>query len=321
MDYYFAPMEGLTGYIYRNAHHEFFPGVYKYFSPFIAANKKESLKTKELQDLIPDNNKGIFLVPQILTNRSEDFISTAERISQMGYQEINLNLGCPSGTVVAKGKGAGFLARPEELDVFLEHIFASLNMKISVKTRLGMERTEEFYKLIEIYNKYPLEELIIHPRVQKDFYRNKPDRKIFEEALHKSKNRICYNGDIFSQEDARIFGLTYPSVDRIMIGRGLITNPELICGILKGARTDKTMLKEFHDRIYQGYQSIMFGEKNVLFKMKELWFYMIWMFADHTKYAKKIKKSERLCDYNEAILALFRECEYQTDNFFNKQNT
>ena len=309
MDFYFAPMEGLTGYIYRNAHNAFFNhnNIDKYFAPFIVANQSESFKTRELNDLLPENNKGLVLIPQLLTNHAKDFIHTTNKLKLMGYNEINLNLGCPSGTVVSKNRGSGFLAKREELDAFLDEIYSKSRAKISIKTRIGKDQPEEFYDLIEIFNKYPIEELIIHPRIQKDYYKNKPNLKIFKEALSLSKNPVCYNGDIFTVEDYKEFTTSFPSVDKIMIGRGLLTNPAMISNITDHVKLDKKILKEFHDQIYEGYKSILFGERNVLFKMKEFWFYMIEAFSDNTKYAKKIKKSERLCDYDEVVSSLFRE--------------
>jgi tRNA-dihydrouridine synthase len=300
-------MEGLTGYIYRNAHHTFFNNIDKYFSPFIVANQSESFKTKELNDILPENNEGIVMIPQLLTNNAKDFIHTSKKIKQLGYHEINLNLGCPSGTVVSKNRGSGFLSKREELDVFLDEIFTASITKISVKTRIGKDQPEEFYDLIEIFNKYPIEELIIHPRIQKDFYKNKPNLKIFEEALTLSKNTVCYNGDIVTAKDYNKFSVDFPNVGTVMVGRGLIANPGLISDITNNVRLEKSLLKDFHDKIYENYKKILFGDRNVLFKMKEIWFYLIPMFSDHAKYAKKIKKSERLYDYEEAVSSLFKE--------------
>jgi len=307
MNFYFAPMEGLTGYIYRNAHNAFFNNIDKYFSPFIVPNQSESFKTKELKDVLPENNQGIVMIPQILTNNAKDFIHTSKKLELMGYDEINLNLGCPSRTVVSKNRGSGFLSKREELDVFLEDIFSHGTTKISIKTRIGKDKPEEFYDLIEIYNKYPLEELIIHPRTQKDYYKNKPNLKIFKEALVLSKNPVCYNGDIFTINDYKEFSTNFPSENTLMLGRGLIGNPGMISDITNNIKLEKKLLKDFHDRLYEDYKAIMFGDKNVLFKMKELWVYMIPLFSDNAKYAKRIKKSERLVDYDETISSLFRE--------------
>jgi len=307
MNFYFAPMEGLTGYIYRNAHNAFFNNIDKYFSPFIVANQSESFKTRELNDILPENNQGLVLIPQLLTNNAKDFIHTSKKIKQLGYNEINFNLGCPSGTVVSKNKGSGFLSKREELDVFLDEIFSKSITKISLKIRIGKDKPEEFYDLIEIFNKYPIEELIIHPRTQKDFYKNKPNMKIFKEALILSKNPVCYNGDIFTIENYKAFSADFPGVDTLMLGRGLLLNPALISCITNDFKLEKKLLKDFHDKIYEDYKRVLSGDRNVLFKMKELWFYMIQIFSDNAKYAKKIKKSERLYDYDEAVSSLFRE--------------
>ncbi|MDF2800859.1 MAG: tRNA-dihydrouridine synthase [Anaerocolumna sp.] len=309
MKFYYAPLEGVTGYIYRNAYHKFFSPADKYFAPFIVANLQDGFKTRDIQDILPDNNASIKLIPQLLSNNADYFIHTSKRIKEFGYEEINLNLGCPSGTVVAKYKGSGFLAKPKELDDFLDKIYSAGITDISVKTRLGKEDPEEFYHLIEIYNKYPLKELIIHPRIQKDFYKNTPRLEVFNDALELSKNPVCYNGDINKLEDYESLKQRFPSVDTIMIGRGLIRDPFLIEELKGKKELSKETLKEFHDTVYMSYRQVISGDRNVLFKMKEIWIFMIDMFTDNTKYLKKIKKSENAHDYEEAINSLFRDRE------------
>ncbi len=306
MKFYMAPMEGVTGYIYRNAYQSYFGNIEKYFAPFIVASEHRTMSKREINDILPENNEGLTLVPQILTNKSSDFISTAEVIRKLGYEEINLNLGCPSGTVVAKGKGAGFLARPDALNSFLEDVFEKLPVKISIKTRIGKADPEEFYELIEVFNQYPIKELTVHPRIQTDYYKNKPNWNVFKDALSLSKNPICYNGDIFTMEDYENFTRKFPSVDTIMLGRGIIRNPFLVGQIFNNAEFDTMKLKLFHDRIYEEYQKILFGDRNILFKMKELWVYMIELFPEGHKELKQIKKSQRLSDYEAAVAALFR---------------
>ncbi|MPM87931.1 tRNA-dihydrouridine(16) synthase [bioreactor metagenome] len=248
-------------------------------------------------------------MPQLLTNNAADFTHTADKIKLLGYGEVNLNLGCPSGTVVAKYRGSGFLAKKEELNLFLEEIFAHATTKISIKARIGKDEPEEFYKLIEIFNQYPIEELIIHPRLQRDFYNNKPNLQVFEDALKLSKNPVCYNGDIFTVQDYNALRTKFPSVETYMLGRGLLRNPGLIGEISQGAGVEKSLLKNFHDSVYHAYQKEYYGEKNVLYKMKEIWFYLISSFADSEKYLKKIKKCERLSDYDIVVSALFSERE------------
>lgn len=307
MKYYLAPMEGITGYIYRNTYEKFFHDIDKYFTPFIVPNKSKSFKTKELRDLLPENNEGINIVPQILTNDSEGFIYISKKLQQLGYNEINLNLGCPAGTVVSKNRGSGFLAKREELHKFLEEIFKLEDMKISIKTRIGKDSPEEFYELIKIYNEYPMEELIIHPRTQKDFYGNKPNLEVFKDALTLSTNKICYNGDIFTAKDHEEIIRTFPTVETVMLGRGTIANPGLMGEIKNNTIIDKKVFKAFHDEILNQYIEVFNEERNALFRMKELWGYMIYMFSDNKKYAKKIKKAQNLSDYKGAVSSLFAE--------------
>ena len=321
MKYYMAPMEGLTGYVYRNAYHKFFRPMDRYFTPFIA-NKKMS--NREIRDLLPEHNEGMHVVPQILTNRSEDFLVVAKEIAQYGYDTVNLNVGCPSGTVVAKGRGAGLLAEPEVLDRFLYEIFEGYAGKISVKTRIGMEDENEWQDILAVYEKYPLEELIIHPRVRKDFYKGKPRLDAFSYAMEESGHRLCYNGDICSAEDLQDRKERFPDLDRVMLGRGLLCNPFLIemskTADDVGRKTaddaahdhmqeKKDRLYAFHQEILEGYIQIMSGDRNVLFRMKELWCYLGDCFTNADKYLKKIKKSERLVAYQAAVDALFREQE------------
>lgn len=307
MKYYLAPMEGITGYIYRNAYEKYFHNIDKYFTPFIVTNQSRSLRTRELKDILPDNNKNINIVPQILTSDAEGFIITGEKLKEFGYKEVNLNLGCPVGTVVAKGKGSGFLAKREELDRFLNEIFEMKDIKISIKTRIGKDDPEEFYELIKIYNKYPIEELIIHPRTQRDFYGNKPNLDIFKEALNLSKNPVCYNGDIFTAKNYKDFVSEFNTVDKIMLGRGIIANPGLMGEIVENSSIDKNTLKKFHDEILDSYYDLFKEDRNTLFKMKELWSYMVYIFSDSKKYGKKIKKSQRIEEYKDAVSSLFEE--------------
>lgn len=309
MEFYFAPMEGITGYVFRQAYERYFSNIDSYFTPFIAPSQNKSLNSRELNDILPQHNPGIKIIPQILTNNSRDFITAFRELKKYGYEQVNLNLGCPSRTVVSKGRGAGFLGNREGLLSFLTGIFEAGEGNISIKTRTGLNSPDEIYGLMEIFNRFPLTQLIIHPRVQKDYYSGRPDWELFGEALAVSKNPVCYNGDIFSAGDYEAFVSRFPSVDRIMLGRGLLRNPGLNCRLREGASyvLEKDTIRGFHDMIYEGYQEIMPGERPVLFKMKELWSYMALIFTNHEKYAKKIKKAESSGTYEKIVDGLFRE--------------
>lgn len=315
MNIYFAPLEGIGGYIYRNAQAEFFPKADKYFSPFLAPNQNRSFSSKEIRDIAPENNTTISLVPQVMTNDAEIFVRAAKELKNLGYEEVNLNLGCPSRTVVTKGRGAGFLAEPERLDRFLEQIFAGTELKISLKTRIGIDAPEEFERLFEIYRKYSLEELIVHPRIQKDYYKNRPNMEVFSKIFPDAPYPVVYNGDIFSKKHFERFAKAYPSVDRVMLGRGVLADPCLFGEIRGQEELTKEKLREFHNRLFADYTEELSGDRNVLFKMKELWFYMAHVFTNHEKYAKKIRKTQRLSDYKEAVRSLFSEQEIQPGTF------
>lgn len=309
MKIYLAPLEGITGWIFRSAVHECFGGFDKYFVPFIRPNQMGHLSAREKKDILPEHNTGMRTVPQILTNRADDFLRTAEKLKDFGYEEVNLNLGCPSKTVVTKGRGAGFLADPAGLDRFLGEIFEKSPVRISLKTRLGMEDASEFTALMKIYNKYPAEELIIHPRVQKDFYKNTPDLQAFARAADISRIPVCYNGDIFSVEDYERFTERFPGTDRVMTGRGVLKDPSLARKLRGGRGADKEELRRFHDILYAGYCEEMSGDRTILYKMKELWTYLAPFFSDSKKYAKKIKKAEKCIVYEQIIEEFFSETE------------
>lgn len=305
-------MEGVTGYIYRNVHHTFFPGTDKYFTPFVVANRTYSFKTKEKKDVAPENNRGMHVVPQIMANKAEEFLWAAGELKKLGYEEINLNLGCPAATVVSKKKGSGFLAYPDELDAFLETVFSGLEgqeIRVSIKTRLGKEHVEEAERLMEIYNNYPLHELIIHPRVQKDFYKNEPHMDAFARAIRISRHPVCYNGNLFSMEDYEQFTNRFPQIQAVMLGRGLIADPALVRELQGGAGLEREELRRFHSAVFGAYRSTALGEVNTLFKMKELWSYMGQLFTEDERMIRKIRKAGNTSDYLSAVENLFTVCE------------
>lgn len=323
MKFYLAPMEGLTGFVFRNAYQKHFGDIDTYFTPFIN-NKK--MNYKEIKDILPEHNKGMHVVPQILTNRAEDFLAIAKELGNYGYESVNLNLGCPSGTVVTKHRGAGFLAVPEELDHFLEEIFADCPLRISVKTRIGINDAGEWERILSIYEKYPMEELIIHPRVQKDFYNNTPDMDAFLYAVENSRHTLCYNGDICSVDDYKAWiqkmegkdrehgsGSTAQHTEHMMLGRGILKNPGLVGELMGHAPITKDQFHAFHDDVLKGYLDVMSGERNTLFRMKELWFYFAKYFTKPEKYVKQIKKTQRVAEYRVIVDNLFREQEWKPE--------
>ena len=307
---YMAPMEGVTNFIYRNVYHEFYHPMDKYFTPFISAKPNKRLSRKEICEVSEETNKGLYVVPQIMTNCAEDFIQTARILKEgYGHNEINLNLGCPSGTVTAKKKGAGFLGEPQLLERFLDTIYTKLDMDISIKTRVGVTVEEDWEYLLDIYRKFPIYELIIHPRIQKDLYQGPVRIEAYNKACERLSLSLGYNGDIHSREDYdRIIG-SIKRADSVMYGRGLVAAPWLLGSIRSDSRPDKKVFREFHNRLYEEYKKNVSGDRNVLFRMKEIWSYMITSFTDCKKYAKKIKKAQHLSEYEAAVSSLFAEQE------------
>lgn len=308
MRYYFAPMEGITGCLYRNIHRKYYPGMDCYYSPFVVTRDGGIMKGKELRDILPENNRGLPLIPQILTNQAENFLCAADTMHEIGYEEVNLNLGCPSGTVTGKGRGAGFLKweNRTKLQRFLEEIYAHANVKISIKTRLGWEDPEEFRDLLQLYNEFPVCELTVHVRTRKEQYREGVHRDAFRLAYETSNAPLCYNGDIRTVDDVRELGQEFPKLPAVMIGRGLIANPGLVVRVL-GQKADKETLWEFYQELFAAYQKELSGDVHLLHKMKELWLFMAPQFTQHERYLKKIKKSQKLSDYQVIIRQLFTE--------------
>ncbi len=298
MKFYMAPMEGLTGYVFRSAYQRHFHNIDRYFTPFINNAK---MNHREVADILPEHNAGMEVIPQILTNRVEDFVAVSKALAEYGYEEVNLNLGCPSGTVVSKGRGSGFLAMPEELDRFLDGIFSRCPLKISIKTRIGKLDAADWEELLAIYEKYPMTELIIHPRIQRDFYKNTPDMEAFAKAEEMSSHPLCYNGDVFSVEDYERVTKRFPSVERMMLGRGILMNPGLIDEINGKEGVNAKELCAFHDEVMEGYLAVMSGERNTLFRMKELWSYLGERFPDGEKALKRLRKATRIPEYQAAV--------------------
>lgn len=313
MQYALAPMEGVTGAVFRTAHHRLFGGVDRYFMPFITPTSDPKFTPRQLRELAPANNAGLCAVPQLLTKSADDFLWAARALAEMGYSEVNLNLGCPSGTVVAKGKGAGFLAHPEALGRFLDAVFAAAPLSISVKTRLGMQDPAEFDRLLSIFNQYPIAQLIVHPRVRTDFYRGRADQAAFAAALAQSRNPVCYNGDLFTPADCRDAAARFPSAAGLMLGRGLVADPALARKAQGGPPAGRDEMQAFHDALYAGYCAAFGNERNAVMRMKELWSYQIHLFQHSEKYGKQLRKAATPRDFLAQSAAIFRDLPLCTD--------
>ncbi len=304
MQVYFAPLEGVTDSIYRRAHHEMFSGVDKYFIPFISPSESLTFSSREQRAIDPKENAGIPVVAQILTRDAERFVKMTKLLCDCGYTEVNLNLGCPSGTVTAKGKGSGMLRDTNALKAFLDVIFAHSPLPISVKTRIGYQDISEWDALQTLFNAYPISEIIVHMRTRSEFYRGHSHRELCADAIQTLKAPFVYNGDLFTPEDCRAFEAEYPKIKAIMVGRGLIANPALARMFSGGKALDVCELHTFHDRLLNDYTHL-WPQKAVLGHMQEITQYMLTAFETPMKARKAVRKAKTVSAYLDAVETAF----------------
>ena len=303
MRYYFAPMEGITDSIYRRLHHKYFGGIDRYYMPFLSPTIHRQLTHKEDRELPMANSEAFCAVPQVLTKVPEDFLWAAQVCKDRGYDEVNLNVGCPSGTVVSKGKGSGMLRDLTALDAFLGEVFTRSPLPVSVKTRLGLENPEEFPAVLEVFNRYPIKDLTVHPRVRKQFYDGDVYPDAFRYALEHSRNPLCYNGDIRSKADADgVLG-----VEAVMIGRALVGDP----GMLLEGGTDVKTLEAFHNELLETYTEVFGGGRNAMFRLKENWHMLIPHFEDSEKLWKRLRKTTDLAEFKAITAEIFHTRQFQ----------
>ena len=301
MRYDFAPMEGITDSIYRRLHHKYFGGVDRYFMPFLSPTIHRQLTHKEDRELPFADQESFVAVPQILTKVAEDFLWAAQVCADRGYREVNLNVGCPSGTVVAKGKGSGMLRDVQALDAFLEEIFSKSPLPISVKTRLGLEKAEEFPAILDVFNQYPIQELTIHPRVRKQFYAGDVDMEMFRHAVSHSKNPICYNGNLNNMQQIQAIFKEFPELPAVMIGRGLIGDPGMLCP----GGSDRKALEGFMTELLDTYFEVFGGARNAMFRMKENWGFLRHRFEGSDRLWKELRKTTDISEYRRITTQIF----------------
>ena len=305
MIYSLAPMEGITGHTLRRVHAECFGALDRYYTPFLPPPRVgSSFGGKHFKEIDPANNEGLNVIPQLLTKNADEFVWAARQLAELGYREVNLNLGCPSGTVVSKGKGSGFFRNLDELEVFLRDVCERSPLPVSVKTRLGLENDAEYERILDLYCSLPLAELIVHPRVQKDRYTGSPRQERYGDTLARAPFPVAYNGDIFVPEDASALCAAYPATRHVMLGRGLLANPALARMLAGGAPASAIELRQFHDRLFDAYQDEIGG--NAVFRMKEWWFYAKCAFADPMAVHRAVRKARKVEEYEVAVEEIFR---------------
>lgn len=308
MQYYVAPMEGLTDRVWRQAHQKWFGAdgaPARYYAPFISPPENRVLVKKKMAEIDPAANFGAPVIPQLLAKDGALAAWMIGQLRQLGYSEVNLNFGCPSGTVTAKGKGAGMLRDVQKLDAFLAEVFEQAGGPVSVKTRLGVSSAEEFAAILEVYDRYPICELIIHPRVMKQLYRGQADRAAFAAALPACRMPVCYNGDITTAAQLRELELQFPQLSGVMIGRGIIADPALLREARGGAPAGREELRGYLEDLYHGYTELFGSATCAISRMKAHWFYLIHCFAGAEKLEKQLKKLREPWEYEVTVNQIF----------------
>lgn len=308
MNYYVAPMEGLTDRVWRQAHQKWFGWAgapAKYYAPFLSPPENRVLIKKKMAELAPEANPGAPVVPQLLAKDGALAAWMVGQLRQLGYTEVNLNFGCPSGTVTAKGKGSGMLRDLDKLDAFLAALFAEAEGPLTVKTRLGVENPEEFAAVLEVYNRYPIAELTIHPRVMRQQYRGIADREAFAKALPECKMPVCYNGDLTTVEQLRALEADFPAVQSLMVGRGIIADPALFRQVLGGPAATKEELRGYLDDLYHGYTALFGSAGCAISRMKGHWFYLIHRFEGSERLEKQLRKLREPWEYETVVNQIF----------------
>jgi len=307
MIYYFAPMEGITTATFRKVHHARFAGADRYYTPFFSPTCDHILTPREQRELLPENNGDVPVVPQILTKNAEDFLWAARELTDMGYREVNLNLGCPSATVTAKGKGSGMLLHPAALAAMLEEIYARTPIPVSIKTRIGYHEASEWERLLAIYNQYPVAELTVHPRTRKEMYAGAIHDEALEYALTCSKAPLCFNGDLFTPEDVRASEESYPRVPARMMARGAVTDPALFRVLRGGEPATREEILAFCQELQEAYRSWL-DPLNTMRRMKELWSLIIGLFEDNGEAGKRLARAKSTYQFDEAVSYVMGQC-------------
>jgi len=311
MKIHLAPLQGYTSADYRSLHNKYFGGIDKYYSPYLRFEPNKELKKSVLKDILPENNEGINLVPQLLGNDKDIFIELANQFEDYGYKEINWNLGCPYPMVTKRGFGSALMQTPDKVKQILETVLPKINIKLSVKCRLGFEHETEVLSLVDVLNNLPIYELTIHTRTAKQMYKGEANSLAFIPVIKKTKHKLIYNGDIKTAEDIDDLNKLFDNnIDNFMIGRGLLMNPFLAQEI-KGKTYEKIekfkILKQFIDELYE-VNSKKLQPSHLIQRMTTHWEYLSFMFENRHKTFKKIKKAKSIAKYNIAINEILRGC-------------
>ncbi len=305
-----SPLQGFTDFRFRNAFHKHFGGIDTFYSPYIKLNGKLVVKGSYERDILPENNTTLEVIPQIITNDAEEFLFVAKYVQQMGYKELNWNLGCPYPMVAKSGMGSGLISNTSQIEHILKRVHNETDIIVSMKMRMGYENPTEILDVFPILEQYPIKNIAIHARIGKQLYKGGVDLDSFQKCLDTSKQKIYYNGDITSVAKFKELQERFPSIDHWMIGRGLIADP-FLPSMIKNNTTEYPknrfeIFEAFHDEIYQQYDAYLQGPTPIRMKMLGFWEYFSESFSNPQKTFKKIKKAGNSKNYEAAVKEIFK---------------
>lgn len=308
-----APLQGVTDVVFRQVYVRHFTGIDQAMAPFISTMSSRRLKPSRLKDVDPALNRALPVIPQILGNNPDDFIYLGDYLFDMGYTQVNWNLGCPHSKIAKKMRGSGLLSHPEKIDAFLSQVIPTMKASLSVKIRLGRKSKEEIRDLIAMLNTHKLDEIILHPRTGEQMYTGTADIDAFERAMNECSHPMVYNGDIVDPVSWERIRQRFPKIRRFMIGRGILSNPflpEQIKGVKKNdsqnAETQtRDRLKAFHEDLFNSYKQVFSGPGHLIGRMKGLWGYLGPSFENSRKPMKTLLKSNSEQDYLDRVNAFW----------------
>jgi len=308
--FYLAPLQGFTEYPFRKAMLAAGTTPSVFVAPFVDAHEYARGKARRLKDILPENNEGITLIPQLLGSNPDELVVLMAWYRELGYSNVSLNLGCPYPMVALKGSGSGLISKPEVVRSILAKLFATYpDIQLSVKTRLGYLDSREIESLIPVLNEFPLAEVVVHPRIGKQLYKGDADVDAFEKVLPTIKAPVCFNGDILSVTDYLERSKRFPTVSRWMIGRGALQNPLIFNDIKEGKESSPdeilSAMHKLHDALFQHYVSALSGNSHLVKKMGPFWEYFSLPFPDRRKAFKKAVKATTADQYRIAANEFF----------------
>jgi tRNA-dihydrouridine synthase len=305
-----SPLQGFTDFRFRNAQNKIFGGIDTFYSPYIRLNGKLVIKPSYERDLLPENNLGLEVIPQIITNDADEFLFVAKYVQELGYKELNWNLGCPYPMVTKCGMGSGLISNPERINGILKKVHSESDIIVSMKMRLGYDTTEEILEVLPILDTYPIKNIAIHARIGKQLYKGGVNLDAFQQCIHNTRHKLYYNGDITSVAKFQEMQQRFPTIDHWMIGRGLISDPFLPNMIRANSAeypdNKMELFSKFHDTLYEIYSESLSGSTHILLKMYHLWEYFSTTFSNPHKVLKQIKKAQSIRNYEAAVAAIFK---------------